>query len=252
MPILEVKGLRKSFGGLTAVADVNLEVHEGHIHSIIGPNGAGKSTLFNLISGYYSCDRGQVIFKGKDITDLPPQEITRMGIGRSFQVTNIFSGLTVFENLLAAVLYAKGQGLRLFSNAQKMFREETEEVLSSVGLIDKSGESAGVLAAGDRKRLELGIVLATGPDLLLLDEPTCGMSPVETSDTIDLIRKIAEEKSLTVLFTEHKMNVVFSISSHITVMNFGAIIAAGKPEDIRANQQVQEIYFGKRDDPSSR
>jgi branched-chain amino acid transport system ATP-binding protein len=245
MSILETKKLKKSFGGLMAVAGVDLEVQEGRIHSIIGPNGAGKSTLFNLISAYYPCDEGAIFFKGLEITGLRPQEIIKMGMGRSFQVTNIFPGLTVFENIQSTILYTRGKGLKFFSDAAKLFREETEETLSLVGLIDRAGEMAGVLAAGDRKRLELGIVLATGPELLLLDEPTCGMSPMETTDTIDLIRGIAEKKSLTVLFTEHKMDVVFSIASHITVMNFGAIIAAGKPDDIRTNKEVQKIYFGE-------
>jgi branched-chain amino acid transport system ATP-binding protein len=245
MAILETKGLRKSFGGLMAVAGVDLEVQEGRIYSIIGPNGAGKTTLFNLISGYYPCDEGAILFKGKDITGMTPQEIINMGMGRSFQVTNIFPGLTVFENIQSTILYTKGKGLKFFTDAAKLFIEETEETLSMVGLIDRGNEMAGILAAGDRKRLELGIVLATGSDLLLLDEPTCGMSPMETTDTIDLIRKIAEKKSLTVLFTEHKMDVVFSIASYITVMNFGAVIAAGKPEDIRTNKEVQQCYFGE-------
>ncbi len=244
MAILEVRGLRKSFGGLMAVAGVDLEVEDGSIRSVIGPNGAGKTTLFNLISGYYPSDEGEVFFKGKNITRLPPQEIVRMGLGRSFQVTNIFPKLTVFESIQATILYKNKQGLNFFSNSKGMFKEETEEILSMVGLADKAGELAGILPAGDRKRLELGIVLATRPDLLLLDESTCGMSPVETTDTIDLIQEIAEKKLLTVLFTEHKMDVVFSISSYITVMNFGAIIAAGRPDEIRSNEKVQQIYLG--------
>jgi branched-chain amino acid transport system ATP-binding protein len=245
MAILEIKGLRKSFGGLAAVAEVNLEVQDGHIDSIIGPNGAGKSTLFNLISGYYPCDGGQVFFKGKDITGLAPQKIVKMGMGRSFQVTNIFPKLTVFENIQATIIYRIGKGINLFSDVRKSVPEETEGILSMVGLIEQANDMAGILSAGDRKRLEMGIVLATGPDLLLLDEPTCGMSPAETSNTIDLIKKIAQDKSLTVLFTEHKMDMVFSISSRITVMNFGSIIAAGKPDDIRANERVQRLYFGE-------
>lgn len=244
MAILETRGLRKSFGGLTAVAGIDLEVQEGLIHSIIGPNGAGKSTLFNLISGYYQCDGGKVFFKDKDITGLPPQKIVKMGIGRSFQVTKIYPKLTAFENIQGTILFAKGQGLNLFSTAKNLFRDETEEVLFMVGLIERAEEMAGTLAAGDRKRLELGIVLAGEPELLLLDEPTCGMSPIETSSTIELVKQIAEERSLTVLFTEHKMDVVFHFASYITVMNFGSILAAGQPEEIRRNDRVQQIYFG--------
>ena len=166
-------------------------------------------------------------------------------MGRSFQVTKIFAKLTVFQNIQATILYSKGKGLNLFSAATGFFRQETEEILSMVGLLDQAQEIAGIMAAGDRKRLELGIVLATGPDLLLLDEPTCGMSPVETSNTIELIKEIAQNRSLSVLFTEHKMDVVFSISSHIAVMNFGSIIAAGTPDEVRTNEKVQQIYFGE-------
>ena len=245
MAILEMRGLKKSFGGLMAVAGIDLEVPEGHIQSVIGPNGAGKSTLFNVISGYYPCDEGQVFFRGEDITGHSPQRIVEMGMGRSFQVTKIFAKLTVFQNIQATILYTKGKGLNLFSAATGFFREETEEILSMVGLLDQAQEIAGIMAAGDRKRLELGIVLATGPDLLLLDEPTCGMSPVETSNTIELIKEIAQKRSLSVLFTEHKMDVVFSIASHIAVMNFGSIIAAGTPDEVRTNEKVQQIYFGE-------
>ena len=185
-----------------------------------------------------------MVFKGKDITRLPPEKIVRLGMGRSFQVTSIFPKLTVFENIQATALFTGGQGLSVFSDASRMALKNTEEVLSLVELLDKKDELAGTLPAGDRKKLELGIVLATRPDLLLLDEPTCGMSPVETTGTIELIRRISREKSLTVLLTEHKMDVVFSVSSHITVMNFGVVVAAGTPEEIRNNKQVQDIYFG--------
>ena len=245
MAILEIKGLRKSFGGLMAVAGIDLEVKQGHIHSIIGPNGAGKSTLFNLITGYYPSDEGRVFYKGRDITNLPPQKIVKMGIGRSFQVTNIFPKMSVFENIQSTVIYRKGEGLSLFSDSRKRYREETETILSMVGLKEKAQTMAGILSAGDRKRLELAIVLATEPELLLLDEPTCGMSPMETSRTIDLIQEITKQKALTVLFTEHKMDMVFCISSYIHVMNFGVIVAAGEPDQIRSNEKVQQIYFGE-------
>jgi branched-chain amino acid transport system ATP-binding protein len=250
MVILEVKGLRKSFGGVQAVAGIDLQVSRGQIHSIIGPNGAGKSTLFNLISGYYRSDEGVIFFKGEKITRYRPQRIIRMGMGRSFQVTKIFPRLTVFENVQAAVLYSNGYGLNLFSDSRRLVVDRTEEILSMVRLSDRFREISGVLSAGDRKRLELGITLASNPDLLLLDEPTCGMSPMETNETIDLIQKISAEKSLTVLFTEHKMDMVFSVASYITVMNFGAVIAAGTPAEIRANVRVQEVYFGKENNAS--
>ncbi len=245
MAILETKGLKKTFGGVTAVRKVDLQVERNEIYSVIGPNGAGKTTLFNLIVGFYQCDEGRVFFKGKDITGMPPDKIVRLGMGRSFQVTSIFPRLTVFENIQAATLFREGRGLSLFSDSSRMALKNTEHMLALVELIDKRNEPAWTLPAGDRKKLELGIVLATRPDLLLLDEPTCGMSPIETTGTIELIRKIAGEMSLTVLMTEHKMDMVFSVSSHITVMNFGMVVAAGKPEQIRSNKQVQEIYLGE-------
>lgn len=245
MAVLVAERLTKSFGGVAAVSEVDLAVRENQISSIIGPNGAGKTTLFNVLSGRLPCDHGRVFFKGTEITGLPPEQIVRMGMGRSFQVTNIFPRLTAFENIQSTVLFRQGKGLSLFTRANAMAIHETEAILEMVGMLGKRGEVAGALSAGDLKRLELGIVLATKPDLLLLDEPTCGMSPVETAATIDLIRRIAGGTSLTVLFTEHKMDVVFSISSHITVMNFGRVIATGTPDDIRRDRDVQRIYFGE-------
>jgi len=245
MAVLEAQELTKSFGGVAAVTALDLAVEENEIYSVIGPNGAGKTTLFNLLSGRLSCDHGRVFFKGTEITGLPPEQIVRMGMGRSFQVSSIFSRLTVFENIQSTVLFRQGKGLSLFARSDTMAVGETDTILDMVGMLGKRDEPAGVLAAGDLKRLELGIVLGTKPDLVLLDEPTCGMSPVETAATIDLIKHIADETSLTVLFTEHKMDVVFSISSHITVMNSGRVIAAGTPKEIQTNSDVQRIYFGE-------
>jgi len=245
MAILELRGLKKSFGGVMAVGGIDLTVEEGLISSIIGPNGAGKTTLFNLISGFYLSDAGQVIFKGQDVTGQPPHQTVRWGMGRSFQVTKIFPKLTVYENIQAGVIFNQGKGLNLFSEASRLARNETEAVLSQVGLLVKADEVAGVLSAGDLKRLEMGIVLATKPELILLDEPNCGMSATETSSTIELIRTINRDTSATVLFTEHKMDMVFSVSSRITVMNFGLVIASGPPEEIRNNKRVQDIYLGE-------
>ena len=245
MSILELKDLRKSFGGVAAVGGVDLSVEQGQIYSVIGPNGAGKTTLFNLISGFYPCDGGRVMFKGKDITGLKPEQTVKLGMGRSFQVTKIFPRLTVFENVQAAVLFNQGEGLSLFSDASKMAHQETQAVLAQVDLLHKADEVAGVLAAGDMKRLELGIVLGTRPELILLDEPTCGMSPTETAETIELIRKINSDTGTTVLFTEHKMDVVFSVAAHLTVMNFGHVIASGSPEEVRNDKSVREIYLGE-------
>jgi branched-chain amino acid transport system ATP-binding protein len=166
-------------------------------------------------------------------------------MGRSFQVTKIFPRLTVFENVQAAVLFKQGEGLSLFSDAAKMAHQETRAVLAQVDLLSKAGEVAGVLSAGDMKRLELGIVLGAKPELILLDEPTCGMSPTETAETIELIRKINSDTGTTVLFTEHKMDVVFSVAAAITVMNFGHVIASGSPEKVRNDKNVREIYLGE-------
>ena len=245
MIILEVKGIRKSFGGVLAVDGVDLSVEQGRIYSIIGPNGAGKTTLFNLVTGFYRSDGGQVLFKGTDVTGLSPDRMVRRGMGRSFQVTKIFPKLTVYQNVQAAVLFSQGRGLNLVSNAGKLAQPETESLLSQVDLLGKAYELAGVLSAGDMKRLELGIVLATRPDLILLDEPTCGMSLTETGSTFELIQKINDDLSVTVLFTEHKMDMVFAVSSHITVMNFGCVMASGPPAEIRANKRVREIYLGE-------
>lgn len=245
MAILELKGLNKSFGGVVAVGGVDLQVEQGRIYSVIGPNGAGKTTLFNLISGFYRCDRGRVMFKGRDVTGFKPEQIVKLGMGRSFQVTKIFPKLTVFENVQATVLFNQGYGLNLFSDSAALARDETATVLAQVNLHNKADELAGALSAGDMKRLELGIVLGTRPDLILLDEPTCGMSATETTSTIELIRTINRDTGATVLFTEHKMDMVFSVSSHITVMNFGLVIASGPPEEVHNNKRVQEIYLGE-------
>lgn len=245
MAILELKGLKKSFGGVVAVGGVDLQVEQGRIYSVIGPNGAGKTTFFNLISGFYKCDSGRVMFKGRDVTGLKPEQTVKLGMGRSFQVTKIFPKLTVFENVQATVLFNQGYGLSLFSDAAALAREETATVLAQVNMHNKADELAGALSAGDMKRLELGIVLGTRPDLILLDEPTCGMSATETTSTIELIRRINRDTGATVLFTEHKMDMVFSVSSHITVMNFGLVIASGPPEEVSNNKRVQEIYLGE-------
>lgn len=244
MGILEIQGVTKLFGGVAAVSDVTLSVAERQIYGVIGPNGAGKTTLFNLVSGYYKCDRGSIRFRGEEINVLSPEKIVQRGIGRSFQVTSFFPEMTVWENVQAAVLLRTGKVWALFSNASSQDRSETEMILNEVELLPKKNEIAKTLAAGDRKRLELGIVLGTGSNFLLLDEPTCGMSPVETTATVDLILRIAQDMKLTVLFTEHKIDMVLGISSHIAVMHFGNIVAQGSPQEIRMNEHVQQIYFG--------
>jgi len=246
--ILETQKLVKSFGGLTAVYDVNLHIQAGELASIIGPNGAGKTTLFNLLTGHLPVDSGRVIFKGKDITQLPPHTISRLGIGRSFQRLNIFPRLSAFENVQVAVFSVQHQSRNLFSRAYKLARKETEAILESVGLLDKKGIKGGLLAHGDQKRLEMGIALAVEPQLLLLDEPTQGMSPKESAEITRLIQKLVKERGLTLIFVEHDMNVVFGISDNIKVMHQGKIIFEGKPDEVKNSQEVQRIYLGEEKD----
>src|SRR4030042_6665126 len=220
--IVETQKFTKSFGGLTAVDEVSLGIQKGELVSIIGPNGAGKTTLFNLLTGHLLPDNGKVIFRGRDVTRLPPYAISRMGIGRSFQRLNIFHRLTTVENVQVAVFSAQRKCHRLFSRAQNMAQEETETILESVGLLDKKKLKGGLLAHGDQKRLEIGIALAVHPSLLLLDEPTQGMSPRETGQTTELIQKLVKQRGLTLIFVEHDMSVVFGISDHIKVLHQGS------------------------------
>jgi branched-chain amino acid transport system ATP-binding protein len=246
--ILETENLAKSFGGLTAVYGVNLRIREGELASIIGPNGAGKTTLFNLLTGHLPLDSGRVIFRGRDITGLPPHAISRMGIGRSFQRLNIFPRLSAFDNVQVAVFSARRQSRNFFSRASRLARRETEAILDSVGLLDKKDVKGGLLAHGDQKRLEMGIALAVEPTLLLLDEPTQGMSPRESAEITRLIQKLVKEKGLTLIFVEHDMNVVFGIADNIKVLHQGRIIFEGKPEEVKNNEEVQRIYLGEEKD----
>jgi len=240
-----MQAVSKSFGGVQAVSGVDFEVREGELACIIGPNGAGKTTLFNLISGYYRPDRGRVDFDGRDITGVPPHRTARLGLVRSFQKTHVFSEMTVTENIQTMVQFRKHRSLNFLAKAAGLERHETGEVLEMVGLGPNAASVAGTLSAGDRKRLELGIALAARPKLLLLDEPTCGMSPAETASTIELIQRLGREQKLTLLFTEHKMDVVFSIAERIAVLHFGRLIAEGVPAEIRANPEVQRVYLGE-------
>jgi branched-chain amino acid transport system ATP-binding protein len=244
--MLEIRDLRKAFDGFQAVAGVSLTVPRGRVHAIIGPNGAGKTTLFNLITGHLRPDAGRVVFHGRDITGLPPHEVCRLGVGRSFQRTNIFPRLTVFQNVQAAFLSHRGRGLDLWRRVDRLYREEAEAVLASVGLLDQAAEVAAFLSHGNQKQLELAIALASEPDLLLLDEPTAGMSAPETRETIALVSRITRERGLTLLFTEHDMAVVFSIAEVITVLHQGRVIAEGAPAEVRQDPEVRRVYLGER------
>ena len=244
--ILRVERLSKSFGGLMAVHNVSFSIQRGERCAIIGPNGAGKSTLFNLLTGHLHPDRGRVYFQEEEITGLPPHRICRKRISRSFQRVNIFPMLSVFENIQVALFAVQRKSKTIFSPARKMARQETERLLENIGLQGQREVISGTLAHGDQKRLELGIALAGDPLLLLLDEPTQGMSPDETAATMALIDRITREREITLLFVEHDIGTVFALAEVIRVLHLGALIAEGKPDEIRANDEVQRIYLGER------
>ncbi len=244
--MLEVRGVRKSFDGFLAVNNASVTVERGQIAAIIGPNGAGKTTLFNLITGHLRPDAGAVLLEGRDVTGLAPHDVCRLGMGRSFQRTNIFPKLTVYQNVQAAFLSHRGRGRNLWARVDNLYRDETEALLASIGLRERAGEVSGFLSHGGQKQLELGIALASEPSLLLLDEPTAGMSVTETRETIRLVVRIARERGLTLLFTEHDMEVVFSIAQKITVLHQGRIIADGAPAAVRADPEVRRVYLGER------
>jgi branched-chain amino acid transport system ATP-binding protein len=244
--VLEIREVRKAFDGFQAVAGVSLHMSPGQIAAIIGPNGAGKTTFFNLITGHLRPDAGAVMLKGRNITGLRPHDICRLGIGRSFQRTNIFPRLTVFQNVQAAFLSHRGRGLDFWTPVERLYRAETDGVLAALGLGEKAGEISGFLSHGNQKQLELAIALASEPELLLLDEPTAGMSATETRETIDLVSRITRERGLTLLFTEHDMEVVFSIAHTITVLHQGRVIAEGAPDVVRNDADVRRVYLGER------
>lgn len=242
--MLQVEAIDKSFEDFMAVNGATLTVGKGEIVAVIGPNGAGKTTLFNLITGALKRDKGRIIFKGEDISELPPYQICKKGIARSYQIVNIFPRLTVFGNVQVAVLSQQKRSSNLFRPAQNIAVEETRRILESVGLLDKEGSIAGSLSHGDQKILEIAIALGNEPELLILDEPTAGMSPEETSATMELVRRLAQMRGLTILFCEHDMDIVFSVAQSIMVMHQGRTLVQGKPEEVRNNPFVQEAYLG--------
>jgi len=219
-------------------------VEAGQLVAVIGPNGAGKTTLFNLITGQLKPDRGKIIFNDEDISKLPPYEICRKGIARSFQIANIFPRLTVFRNVQVSVLSQQRKSVKLFRPAETLAVEETNTILENVGLSDKADATAGSLAHGDQRTLEIAIALGNKPELLVLDEPTAGMSPEETAATMELIRRLADSQGLTILFCEHDMEVVFNVAESIMVMHQGITILQGGPDEVRNSARVQECYLG--------
>jgi branched-chain amino acid transport system ATP-binding protein len=245
MAILEVHQATKRFGSFTAINKVSLTVEDGAAHAIIGPNGAGKTTLFNLVSGLIVPNEGEVRFRGRKLNRMEPHEIVKVGIARSFQKVNIFPRKSGFENLQVALIANSGLNYNCWRNAGNLFRDEAMALLELVQLREEADRRAGELAHGKQKQLELAVALAADPKLLLLDEPTAGMSIAETRASIALIRKIVAERALTLLFTEHDMNVVFEIASTISVLHHGEIIASGVPNVVRENDDVKRIYLGK-------
>jgi len=241
--LLETERLTRSFGSLMAVDRVNFSVGSGELRSIIGPNGAGKTTFFRLISGELVPTAGRIRFKGEDITGLPQHKISRLGVAKSYQITNIFPHLPVLENVRVAV-QSHRLAFNFWARVQRFadVREKAEDILRAVALWEKRGMLAAHLSHGEQRHLEIGIALASEPALLLLDEPTAGMSPEETDETIQLIRRIATDR--TVILVEHKMKVVMRISDRITVLHQGQVLAEGSPEEIRANERVQQTYLG--------
>jgi branched-chain amino acid transport system ATP-binding protein len=245
--MLELRDLSKRFAGFLAVGGVSLTVDARRKHAIIGPNGAGKSTLFNLITGFIRPSAGDVIFKGEKVTGLRPHHLVKRGMGRSFQHTNIYPRLTAYENVQVARLAYHGRSFSLFAPSRKLYEDETLEILELVQLGAEREIVAGELAYGQQKQIELAIALALEPQLLLLDEPTAGMSPIETRATIALIERIVEARDLTLLFTEHDMDVVFSMADVISVMHHGQLIATGAPDEVRDDDEVQRVYLGEAD-----
>lgn len=244
--IIETQNLSKHFGGLAAVDDVSIKIETGTLHAIIGPNGAGKTTFFNLLSGNLKPTTGKVFYKGQDITGKPIYRMIHMGIGRSFQITNIFPNLTVHENIRLASQAMEDKNFRFFMDTTKMqtVEERTAIVIKKVGLSRQADIPARVLPHGDQRKLELGIILAPDPELLLLDEPTAGMATDQVPELITLIQEVQQSDDKTVILVEHNMNVVMKVSDRITVMHQGKILAEGTPAEIAANHEVQTAYLG--------
>ena len=242
--MLRVKDLHKSFDDFKAVNAAHLAVEKGQLVAVIGPNGAGKTTLFNLITGQLKPDNGKILLNEEDISKLPPHVICRKGVARSFQIANVFPRLSVFRNVQVSVLSQQRLSNKLFHPAAQLAVEETNRILERVGLVDKKLDAAGSLSHGDKRILEIAIALGNEPDLLILDEPTAGMSPEETTTTMALIKRLAEEQGLTILFCEHDMEVVFGTAQSIMVMQQGRTIVQGDPQSVRENAEVQQAYLG--------
>jgi branched-chain amino acid transport system ATP-binding protein len=241
---LSLKGVNKSFGQMKIIRDVNLDVVKGQRHAIIGPNGAGKTTLFNLISGRFALSSGEILLNDVRVDGLPPHRINRMGLSRSFQITSIFHRLSVFENLRCALLWSMGYHYSFWTPLwmQRNLNERTDAMLEELNLTSRRDTLAGLLSYADQRALEIGMTIAGGASVILLDEPTAGMSNTETDNAVELIRRVSTGKTL--VMVEHDMKVVFGLADVISVLVYGQVIASGPPQAVRANAAVQEAYLG--------
>ena len=244
MSELAIRSLSKSFGGVHAVADISFTVGQGEFLAMIGPNGAGKSTCFNMINGQIAPDSGEIRFGQKNIVGLKPRDIWRLGVGRTFQVAATFASMTVAENVQMALISSSRDTYRFWAAAESLHRDRALELLAQVGMRDAADRPSRELAYGDVKRVELAIALANDPRLLLMDEPTAGMAPRERNELIALVKRLVLERGLSVLFTEHSMDVVFAFADRIIVLARGRLIADGNAASIRDDPKVQEVYFG--------
>lgn len=242
--LLKAEGLQKRYGSFLAVQGVNFEVHAKECLALIGPNGAGKSTCFNMLNGQIPATAGDVWLDGQCITRLSPEQIWRKGVGRTFQVASTFRSFTVVENVQIALMSHHRNLNNFWRRARRQHKEEARSLLDLVGMVDQADRPCGVLAYGDSKRLELAIALANKPRLLLMDEPAAGMAPAERQSLMATVTSIIEERGISVLFTEHDMDVVFNFATRLLVLAQGELVAGGTPEEVRANKQVQEIYLG--------
>jgi branched-chain amino acid transport system ATP-binding protein len=242
---IEVRAVEKRFGNVKIISDLNLTVGQGERHAIIGPNGAGKSTTFNLISGYMQPTSGEIRLNGERISGLRPFQINRRGLSRSFQVTNVFARMTVWENVQCAVLWASGRGYAFWKNVDDLpeVRRRTADILEEIHLIGRRDIPAGLLTYAEQRELEIGVTIAGGANVILLDEPTAGMSHAETERAVSLIRRVSEGRTLVIV--EHDMSVVFGLADRISVLVYGSIIASGAPGEIRGDPKVKEAYLGE-------
>lgn len=244
-PVLEARALRKSYGGVVAVAGLSLSVPRGQILALIGPNGAGKSTTFNLLTGHLSPDSGDVLLNGKSLAGLPPRRIWRMGVGRTFQVAATFGSMTVLENVQMGLISAHNRYRALWPWAGALYRDQAMTLLDLVGLGPLAPLPCATLAYGDVKRLELALALVNNPHVLLMDEPTAGMALAERESVMELTVTLARQRTITVVFTEHDMDVVFRHADRVAVINRGTLLADGTPDEVQQNEQVRDVYLGR-------